>query len=105
MSDDKKRTDAVMAWYLTDHVCRVCFGRVLCYVHFDRRRTYRCSCCGLSVEGKSEAAICACGIRLKNGRDAGVRCVPNDERSPENPAEIVARQVDPVAAIRELEPA
>jgi hypothetical protein len=95
---DDFETDAVMAWYFTDHVCRACFGRVMVHIHFDRRRTYRCTCCGLTAEGKSEAAICACGIKLKTGRDAGVRCVPNKERRPESPSEIVARQAEPVPA-------
>lgn len=96
-----------MAYYFTDHACRVCFGRVMCYVHFDRRRTFRCSCCGVSAEGKSESVICGCGIRLKSGRDAGLRCVRNDERSPECPAEIVIKpaQAVPVpAAAPQLEP-
>jgi hypothetical protein len=104
MSDINARTDAVMAWYFTPHACRICFGRVMCYVHFDRRRTYRCSCCGVAREGADESVICGCGIRLKGGRDAGWRCVENKERRPECPAEIVIRPVDPLA-VPALKPA
>jgi DNA-directed RNA polymerase subunit RPC12/RpoP len=89
----KAKTDAAMAYYLTDHVCKTCFSRVVAHVMFDRRRVYRCTGCGAEAEGESEAALCACGIRLKDGRDAGIRCRHNDERSPENPFEIVAEHV------------
>ena len=79
-------------WAITDHVCRVCFSRVLVRETFDRRRIYRCSGCGIEKEGRSEAAICACGIKLKTGLDAGIRCEPNPDRSPEWPAEVTATQ-------------
>ena len=59
---------------------------------FDRRRIYRCSGCGVEKEGRSEAAICACGIKLKTGVDAGIRCELNPDRSPEWPAEVTAAQ-------------
>ena len=89
----RSKTDAVMAYYLADHVCKTCFSRVVVNVLFDRRRVYRCTGCGAEVVGESEAALCACGIRLKDGRDAGIRCRRNEERTPENPFEIVAEQV------------
>ncbi|MEX3764415.1 hypothetical protein [Paraburkholderia phenoliruptrix] len=92
MSESK--TDAVMAYYFTDHICRVCFGRVMTRVTFDRRRLYCCADCGVELEGKSEAAVCCCGIKLKNGRDAGIRCRSNDERSPESPFVIIAEQAE-----------
>ena len=79
-------------WVITDHVCRVCFSRVLVRETFDRRRIYRCSGCGIEKEGRSEAAICACGIKLKTGVDAGIRCELNPDRSPEWPAEVTAAQ-------------
>ena len=79
-------------WAITDHVCRVCFSRVLVRETFDRRRIYRCSGCGIEKEGRSEAAICACGIKLKTGVDAGIRCELNTNRSPEWPAEVTAAQ-------------
>lgn len=60
---------------------------------FDRRRVYRCAGCGIEKEGRSESAICSCGIKLKTGVDAGIRCIDNKEKSPEWPAEIVAAQV------------
>ena len=77
---------------LTDHCCRVCFSRVLVRETFDRRRIYRCSGCGIEKEGRSEAAICACGIKLKTGVDARIRCELNINRSPEWPAEVTAAQ-------------
>lgn len=104
MHDTTTKTDAVMAYFFTEHACRICFGRVMVYVHFDRRRTYRCSCCGVTREGKSETVICGCGIRLKSGRDAGWRCVVNTERSPECPAEIVIRPAEHAPPPKPVEP-
>ena len=83
-------------WSITDHACRVCLGRVLTRKAFDGRKLYRCACCGLERDGTGTQALCCCGIKLRPGHgpmDAGVRCVPNPGRSPENLAEIVAVQV------------
>lgn len=74
------------AWLLTDHLCRACFGRVLKHAE---EPTWRCSNCGLSHTGGTHASICACGIKLRNGRNAGLRCTPNNEPTPELPGEIV----------------
>ena len=91
------------AWRLTDHCCRACFGRVLARETFEHKRLYRCSNCGVEAVGASEAAICACGIKLgRKRRDAGIRCVPNPTINAECVSEIVAQQVvmggRPVAA-------
>lgn len=86
------RREPQSGWQITSHICRVCFGRVLMREAFDRRKTYRCSCCGAEADGASEAAVCCCGIKLKTGIDAGIRCTPNEARSPEFPAEITACQ-------------
>lgn len=61
---------------------------------FDRRKVYRCSNCGLEQEGRTEAAICCCGIKLKTGADAGIRCQANPSKSPEFPSEIVAAEAE-----------
>lgn len=82
-------------WKLTDHCCRACFGRVLVRETFDRRRIYRCSNCGVEAEGRTEAAICACGLKLKTGVDAGIRCGVNENRTPEWPSEVTCSQVEP----------
>lgn len=81
-------------WALSDHVCRCCFGRVLVRETFDHKRVYRCSNCGIEKEGRSEAAICACGMKLKNGTDAGIRCQVQEQPTPEFPSQVVAAQVD-----------
>ena len=79
-------------WRLTPHCCRVCFGRILARETFDRRKIYRCSCCGVEAEGRNESAVCCCGIKLKTGMDAGIRCRISDNKTPEFPAEVVAWQ-------------
>jgi len=79
-------------WALTDHCCRACFGRVLVRETFDRRRVYRCACCGVEQEGRSETVICSCGMKLKTGVDAGIRCMVADAPTPEFPAEVIAAQ-------------
>lgn len=81
-------------WAITDHVCRVCFARVLVRETFDHRRVYRCTGCGIEREGRSEAAICACGIKLKTGVDAGIRCARAEAPTPEFPAEVTAVQAE-----------
>lgn len=69
-------------------------GRVLAREAFDGKRIFRCSNCGIEREGASELALCCCGIRLgKAQRDAGIRCVPNQDRTPECMSEVVAREV------------
>lgn len=79
----------VTSWTLTDHVCAECLGRVL--RSLDGERT-RCSNCGAESTDRYES-LCCCGIRLKNGRDAGIRCMPNPQQTPELPCEIVATEV------------
>ncbi len=86
------KREPVEGWVLTPHICRVCFGRVLMREAFDHRKTYRCSNCGTEASGHHETAVCCCGIKLKTGVDAGIRCAPNENRTPEWPAEITASQ-------------
>ncbi len=81
-------------WRITRHVCRACIGRVLARETFDARRLYRCSNCGIEREGRTEGALCCCGIKVgKDQRDAGIRCLSNAQRTPECMSEIVAAQV------------
>lgn len=85
----------MQSWLLTDHVCRACFGRVLASASDDGAQRFRCSNCGLEAEGRKPEVLCACGLRLKNGRDAGIRCQRNEAPTPEFPSEIVAAEVAP----------
>lgn len=94
MKNDQER----FSWHLEPHCCRACFGRLLSRETFDRRRIYRCSNCGAEREGSDSRVICCCGLKLRTGRDMGVRCVVNESKSPEFPSEIVAMQVDPEVA-------
>lgn len=84
-------------WALTAHVCRVCYGRVLEAAAGDNwergAHLYRCSNCGQEAIGRGAPTLCACGQRLKTGKDAGLRCEVNTDQSPEFPSEIVAGQV------------
>jgi hypothetical protein len=90
-----KQREPVAGWEFTEHISRCCFARVMVREAFDRKRTYRCSCCDLEAQGHSEAAICCCGIKLKTGVDAGIRCEQNPDKSPEFPASITATQTAP----------
>ena len=80
------------AWRMTSHCCRRCAGRVLECDAADGRNVYRCAQCGFAGKGPEAATVCCCGIRLRDGRDADVRCIANNERTPTNPYEIVAAQ-------------
>lgn len=91
----RPQREPVQGWVIEDHVCRVCFGRVLMRETFDMRRIYRCSNCGTEAEGKTPAAICSCGIKLKTGVDAGIRCHVQADPSPEFPSQVVATQLNP----------
>ncbi|MBB5456767.1 DNA-directed RNA polymerase subunit RPC12/RpoP [Paraburkholderia sp. Cpub6] len=85
--------DSDTYWQLSEHCCRACFGRVLVADSPDGRSRYRCAQCGARGEGRDASIICCCGIRLKTGADAGVRCMLNDAPSPEWTSEVVAGQV------------
>lgn len=88
-------------WTVVDHVCKRCFGRLVGRAA-ESGRFYRCTNCGatspddepptMRTGGRGHPTICACSIRF-GGRDAGIRCVVNTARGPDNPAEIVARQL------------
>jgi len=83
-----------MHWEVTDHVCRACFGRILKRESDDGDGwLYRCSNCGAEAAGRRETVICSCGIKLRTGKDAGIRCMPNTQPTPECPSQIVAEQV------------
>lgn len=79
-----------VTWRLTDHACRVCFGRVLERRTSDGRRLVRCANCGTEVEGRVEN-LCCCGLKTKAGRLAGMKCVRNDAPTPEQPSEVMVR--------------
>lgn len=95
-------------WELEPHICRKCFGRIVSRVvpgsvPGAELRVYQCSNCGLEAQHTHADALCCCGIKIKkagrNGTksgamvDAGVRCIPNPERSPMFPSEFVASEV------------
>lgn len=83
-------------WELTPHVCRICLGRVLKRETVGGGQVFRCSNCGVEREGADETVICTCGLKLKTKIDAGIRCTPNERKTPECVSEIVAQQVQPL---------
>ena len=80
---------------LTNHVCRICFGRVLERDIADDKLTFKCSNCGTETVSANVHSLCCCGMKLRNSKDAGVRCLISPNQRPEMPSEIVAMQVDP----------
>ena len=79
-------------WRIEPHVCRFCFGRVVSTALKPDGRHFRCTNCGAAGTSANSRAICACGMRLGE-RDAGIRCVVNVMPTPDNPSEIVAKEV------------
>jgi hypothetical protein len=82
-----------ISYYLTEHCCRRCAGRVL------RRPTpagavYRCADCGFEGEGPAPdtgaAVICWCGA-LPAGLKTKIVCT-RQKPTPESPCEIVAME-------------
>lgn len=76
-------------WRLTGHVCRLCLARVLITDNNDGTQTSRCSNCGIEAVG-DHRSVCACGLKLKSGKSAGLKCAVNPNRTAELPSEIVA---------------
>ena len=86
-----------VSWRLEPHVCRVCFGRIASRPmddDDDDRRLYACTSCGAEAMGHKASVLCACGTKVRRGKnqlvDAGLRCHENKARSPEFPAQYVA---------------
>lgn len=80
-------------WRLLDHCCSVCFGRLLSRPGRDGATWYQCSNCGLSRESTRPETLCACGITLKTGKNAGLRCVKQANPTPECPSEVIVEEV------------
>ena len=68
------------SWTITDHVCRVCMGRILT-TRRDGKLVSRCADCEIEAVG-SHKALCACGAKTRAGKDAGLRCIRNESHSP-----------------------
>lgn len=75
-------------WRLTDHCCRVCFGRVL--RHEDGHRL-RCAECGAEGEGPVES-MCFCGVEVCG--EQPFQCLPNPERGADTPNEVCVVERD-----------
>lgn len=77
-------------WSVTDHVCRICFGRLLVGPSPGPGKPGRVQCadCGIYVDGPIKS-LCCCGAKLANGKPAGFRCAQNANKCPESPTEIV----------------
>jgi hypothetical protein len=76
-----------MTWELTDHVCRICLGRVLRRYDDERGWVNRCADCGEERLG-AISSLCVCGATLRTGKSAGLRCVRHHP-TPECPSEII----------------
>jgi len=85
-------------WEVTDHVCRLCFGRLLRRVAAGVT-TVRCAQCDTEVTGRVET-LCACGAKLPNGRLAGLACRVNPAPTLEQSARVVVVFVGEVAVPR-----
>lgn len=83
-----------LQWTITQHCCRICFGRVLTRVTFEGRKVFKCAECETEVQADGVVGLCCCGMKLRGGKDAGVRCIEQTNRTPMMPAMIVAAQVD-----------
>lgn len=81
------------SWRLVPHCCHACFGRLVSRPGRGGATYYRCSNCGLERESTRPETLCACGITLRTGRNAGLRCIRNPAPTPECPSEIVVEEV------------
>lgn len=90
MKKKPSAVDKVDGYALTDHVCRICLGRVLQALDGSH---HRCADCGLTAAG-DVTAVCVCGAKLRTNLGAGLRCQRKpDPPTVEAPAEIVVTYV------------
>lgn len=90
-------------WSMEPHICRQCFGRLVSRPHASGLREYHCTNCELTSQDTSADGVCCCGIKIRKrngtGRsggpmvDAGVRCIPNPDKTPAFPSAYVASEV------------
>lgn len=90
-------------WTLEPHVCRHCFGRLASRPIGAGIREYRCTNCEATTQHTDASVGCCCGLKIRKrngvGRnggpmvDAGIRCIPNPEKSAAFPAAYVASEV------------
>lgn len=86
-------------WTLEPHVCRHCFGRLVSAPALGGGHWFLCTNCGARGDGETAAALCCCGLVLRSpvpgapGTDAGIRCQPNPDPTPEFPSLFVAAEV------------
>lgn len=91
------------AWHLEPHICRNCFGRLASRALPSGEQEFLCTNCMALTLSSMHADACCCGmkIRKRNGTgrsggpmvDAGIRCIPNPEKSPAFPSAYVASEV------------
>lgn len=53
----------------------------------------------MEVENARVSALCCCGMQMRTGRNAGLRCIVNPRRAPEFPSEIIAQAAEAPAGI------
>jgi hypothetical protein len=83
-------------WRITDHICRSlkCGGRILERMDLPAGALFMCSQCEATTTDMIES-LCACGVRLQENKDLGVRCWPNPDIDADHPWAIVYRVVNP----------
>jgi hypothetical protein len=94
-------------WRLTDHVCRVCFGRVLERMQTNPdgvMRIVRCANCGTEIYNAAVKELCCCGLKTSTGKDAGLRCRRNEAPTPEQPAELAVAFGEPQTVPQNVRP-
>lgn len=92
MSEPKKSAERAERWSVVDHLCRICFGRLMIRRAESGKLVVKCAECDAAIEG-SHLDICCCGVTLQSGANAGLRCMKNEARTPEQPQAIIVRHV------------
>ena len=95
-------SDQFPAWRLTEHVCRVCFGRVLERwqdTPDGQVQVVRCANCATELWNQPVNHLCCCGLKTSRGKDAGLRCRLNERPTPEQPAELAVGFGEPKAVV------
>jgi ribosomal protein L37AE/L43A len=89
---------------LENHVCRLCFSRLVSRPYAGTVRAYVCTNCGATETGITPSVLCSCGITIRKPKrsgasgitlvDAGIRCVRNENPTPEFPSIFVGKEVE-----------
>ncbi len=78
-----------MTYFIVDHICKFCKGRLLAKPLEHSNVQFLCADCGHQEIAVHVEAACMCGFKIKGKKI--YRCVLNEHKSTLNPFQIIAK--------------